>query len=206
MGNLPQLFERKKPEFKSLSTPAYLPSIDIEKVPQKNSVFVLGIISLVTLWIYPAFWYMRRSREFVNLGTEKKLGKNLAAFYLAMQVLFILSIIILPFTISENPGSFSQNVTTAQIITLMLVIIFFVISTLSSIALGIKSRGIINEALKNKGEKNISLLFTIIFGSLYIQYEINRIIEDKEKQTPVAPWILLLLILAAIGFGILFFG
>lgn len=205
-SKLPELLERKKLELKPLSVPAHLSSVDVEKVPQKGNVFVLGFISILTLWIYPAFWYIRKSEEYRNLGTDKHLSRGLAIFYLAVEVLFILSIVMLPFTISNNPGRFNQNVTTAQVVTLILVIIFFVVAAALLITLALKSRAIMNEALRNKGEKNISLFFTIIFGVLYLQYEINRIIKDKEKNPVVAPWIVLIVLLALVSFGVWFWG
>ena len=206
VSKLPELYERKKLELKPLGVPAHLPSVDVEKVPQKGNVFVLGFISILTLWIYPAFWYMRKSEEYRNLGTDKHLSRGLATFYLAVEVLFILSIVILPFTVSNDPGRFNQNVTTAQMVTLILVIIFFVVAAILLITLALKSRAIINEALRNKGEKNISLFFTILFGVLYLQYEINKIIDDKEKNPVAAPWIVLVVLLALVGLGIWLWG
>ena len=57
-------------------------------------------------------------------------------------------------------------------------------------------RAIINESLTKKGiTRKISWLFTLVFGMFYLQYEINRIIEDREHEKRVGPWITFILFL-----------
>jgi len=64
-----------------------------------------------------------------------------------------------------------------------------------------RTRTLLNQAIENKGTKKngktlrFSWFFTLIFNLFYLQYEINRIIDDKEDQPKKGPWVCFILIL-----------
>lgn len=189
-----------------------LPERDFTKVPKKKSVFVLWILSIITLGIYPGFWYLKRSPEFYNLGTKKRLSETLPLIFLIIIVVELAAIVVFPLTITEAMGDFYRYLSPLQIALIALVSAGIFLNILFSIILSFISRGIINEAiLENKGiSTKISGFFTLIFGFYYLQYEINRIMDDREDKPRTAPWIffilVLILIAAAVYYGINVFG
>jgi len=67
---------------------------DIERgmnIPKKKNLWLLVILSIVTLGIYHFVWYTRRSTQLDNLGTKKKLSKILTIF----PIVFIVSFLVL---------------------------------------------------------------------------------------------------------------
>jgi len=164
------------------------------QIPQEKSVVLMYFLSVITLGIYNGIWYLKKSYEFNNLGTSKKLSKKLVMTYIIIEILLIVTAIVLPLTVSEDMGTFRQNFTATQTTLLISFGVLFLIRIILILSLGFVSRAIINEAIEKKGEKEISIILTIVFGFLYIQYEINRIIEDKESLPKKAPWIWLGLI------------
>jgi len=171
-------------------------------VPKQKSIILLIIFSIITLGIYNAFWYARRAPEFANLGTRKKLSKFSTTIYLIITFAAVFSGIIFILSLSpKDMGTFYQNTTTFQT---MLVIVFLAGSILQfilSLFLAFYSRAIINEAIKfNKNtQKTISGILTFIFGIFYLQYEINRVVNDTEDQPIKAPWIFLIVIIVLIA-------
>lgn len=179
---------------------AHLPDTDINAVPQKKSVFLTWLLSCITLNIYSALWYAKKVPEFYNLGTQKKISKNLPLILLIVNIMFIICILIFPVTITENMGTFYQHLSTIQTIILFAIGIFGILKLFFSLLLAFYSRTVINQALENKGSKTrASALFTLIFTHIYLQYEVNRILEDKEDMPKIGPWIFLLLIVIFTG-------
>ena len=195
-------FDTKEPSSK---LPAHLPPQDINKTPQKKNIFILWLLSTITLGIFSAVWYLKRASEFRNLGTQKKLSKNLALMFLITNIIFVTLLIIFPLTITTDMGDFYQNMSTTQMAILLLLGIVFVLRIFFTLLLAFYSRTILNQALENKRRpKKTSALFTLIFTHLYLQYEINRIIGDKEENPRRAPLIFLIIIVLLIILGVLF--
>lgn len=179
------------------------PTQDHNRVPKKKSVFLVVLYSIITLGIYPALWYMEKSTEFYYLGTEKKLKRVLPLMLLIFEVILISLLITLPLTITTDMGRFYQNLTTLQVMIISGIILSFLLRTIFCLINAFHSRKVINQALANKGSKTkISGTLTLIFTHFYLQYEINRILEDTEEEKRTAPWvvlgILILLMVASI--------
>jgi len=194
-------FETKEPSSK---LPAHIPPQDTNKTPQKKNIFILWLLSIITLGIFSAIWYLKRSSEFFGLGTQKKLRKNLALTFLITNIVFVTLLIIFPLTITTDMGDFYQNMSTTQIAILSLLGIAFILRIFFSLLLAFYSRTILNQALENKKHpRKTSVLFTLIFTHLYLQYEINKIIGDREETPRRAPLIFLIIIILSITLGIL---
>lgn len=171
-----------------------------EKIPQKKSVFLLVILTFITLGIYPYFWYINRSNELNNLKTGIKIKKTVPIICL---FLFIL-VLALGFAINLLPKLYPDQFPTASSINqiptyYLIIIIAYIILTLiiliTIIITAFKIRKILNQTLINKGEKvKLSWFYTLIFNYLYLQYEINRIIDDKENNKRTAPLICFILL------------
>lgn len=162
-------------------------------IPKKKSVILSVILCLITLGIYSYFWFLKRASELNNLQTKTKPKKGLivtaftlyilsAVFYLGMWITAIVK---------------NENIATVNIsqVPLLFQILFGVLATLLLvhtivyILMAFDARKVLNESLVNKGVKrNISGLFTFFFNFLYLQYEINRIIDDTEMEKRAGPW------------------
>jgi membrane protease YdiL (CAAX protease family) len=154
------------------------------------------------LGIYPAIWYLKKVKEFYNLGTQKKLSKTLPMALLVISIITVVTIFLFPLTITSDMGTFYQNLSSLQVTLLVILGIAIFLEIVIYIVLAFLSRAIINEAIESKnGSKKISWFFTLIFGFLYLQYEINRVIDDKEEAPRKAPWIFLIIILILIILG-----
>ncbi len=173
---------------------------EAEKVPQKRSVILMLFLCIITLGIYPSIWYIRRVPEFEGLHTEKTLNKGLSIFLLCM---IIAALIVMPLgSILRNFGIIFENPIIEflsilpQAFIFAIQIIVYLILILLYISLAFRARTIINDALQRKGiQRKISGFFTLIFNLLYLQYEVNRIMDDKEETKRIAPWTILIIIL-----------
>ena len=163
-------------------------------IPKKKSVILLYILNAITFMIYGSFWYLKRVPELNNLKTPTKMKKTLPVVNLVFIILSFLSLIVVAVIaqISNIPnGTIDINqVPIGFTISFILTFVFLFFSLILFLIMGFKVRKILNEALINKGEKvKLSGFFTFFFNFLYLQYEINRIIDDKENQKRVGPWV-----------------
>ncbi len=170
-------------------------------VPKEKNIILLVILSIITLGIYNAFWYSKKAYEFDNLGTKKKLSKFVATLYLIITIAAVFSGITFVLSLSpQDMGTFYQNTTTFQNLLVIVFLAGSILQFILSLFLAFISRGIINEAIKfNKNtDKKISGILTFIFGLFYLQYEINRVVNDKEGESVKAPWIALIIMILLI--------
>ena len=180
---------------------------ELERVPEKRSVVLMLFLSIITLGIYPSIWYIRRVSEFNGLHTEKKLNLSLSVLFL---FIIIAGLLVLPLSkilsqfgiIFENPVIEFFNILPSGFITTIQIIVYLILILLY-FSLAFTSRKVINEAIARKGiQRKISGFFTLIFNLFYLQYEVNRIMKDKEETKRIAPWTILtlILILAAVSY------
>src|SRR3989344_2640110 len=163
--------------------------------PKKKSVIILFLISVITWGIYPGFWYLRRIKEFRALNTTKRVGKGLVIVYIIL-TFFLYAVIGL--YAGFDIKTISPSETILFILALFPLFVIFILLLLW-IAISFRARKIINEALENKGtETKISGFYTLIFNLFYLQYEINRINEDKEDKKRRGPLIWLIIIVLVI--------
>jgi len=200
---LPSFSEAKEkeemPTFQSGQTKKQTQASDHSLLPQKKNIFLIWLWSTITCSIYTAVWYIKRTPEFNNLGTPTKLRQKVAKTLLVIDILIILSILAFPLTISPTEmGSFYQKTTSTQMILVIVFVACIILRIIFTLYLAFKSRSIINQAIGNNNYKKISGFLTFIFTHLYLQYEINRIVEDKEDQPIKAPWIWFVIILILI--------
>ena len=79
------------------------------EVPGKKSVFLMFLLSVITLGIYFFIWYMKRAGELNNLRTKSKLNKGTAFISVfIIIVLLVLCVVIGIFTISTY-SQFATN-------------------------------------------------------------------------------------------------
>jgi hypothetical protein len=189
--------EDKKINSKNINAPKKVVNTNTQTPLQKKSVWFIVFLSIITFGIYNAFWYLNRKKEFENLNTEKKLNKSLIIIFLIISIISALFTSIKINDSEINPlAKIIQNIT-IQISSInipILVIIIGLLSTIIILVLAFRTRTILNETLqKKKGTRKVSGFFTFIFNLFYLQYEINRIIENKENEKRTGPWIVFLI-------------
>ena len=160
---------------------------DEKKLPREKSVFLLAILSSITFGIYSSIWYIKRADELNNIGTEKKLSKKIGIFLIFLSIAIILI----------NINNLFMKIQGIIIEVLISIIIIIYIGL--SLFLAFRTRTIINEAWKDKGvNRKVSWFFTLIFNLFYLQYEINRTINNKEEEKRTGPWVCLISLLISI--------
>ena len=175
-------------------------------VPQKKSVVLLVVLSIITFGIYGFVWYIKRAPEFNNLQTENKFSKKMAVVALVSYILYYVLFIIFGLIIfvmyksllTSNQGNLESLMSVIVSLLLILILGMIVINivsliyTILAIVMAFKTRTILNQTLENKGvTRKVSILFTLFFNLFYLQYEINRMIDDREEEKRLGPWIVL---------------
>ena len=171
-------------------------------IPKKKSVALLILLHLVTLKIYQYFWYLKRIPELNNLKTKTKARKNIAinalVLYFITTALAIFLVIIAKMNDIPSGKIEFSSVPNSFIIVLISLVVIGLIQLILIIFLAFKTRKILNESLANKGiNRKVSGFFTLFLNFFYLQYEINRIIDDKEMNKRIGPliWFIILYIL-----------
>lgn len=155
------------------------------KAPEKTSVFLLILYYILTLGIYSGIWYIKKAKELNSLKTQKKIKSSqpiiLTVLISLVTLSFLINYILLDAILKIGPNGILD----------LVMVLSFLISIYYFIKIAFRTREIINQALFNKHiDKEISKFFTLIYNYFYLQYEINRIIEDKEEKRRVAPWLI----------------
>lgn len=166
-------------------------------IPTKKNVFVLVLLSIITLGIYPTIWYIKRQNELNNLNTSVTTKKFFTAIPLLMIIITIFLILIGFLAGSTTWRNNSvKNLPLSYVVWFFLVIaLMFIYILFYFILVPFKFRRILNKALYNKQvDYRLSGFFTFIFNVFYLQYEINRIIDDREEEPRTAPWVVLILL------------
>jgi hypothetical protein len=161
-----------------------------ENIPQKKSVILLFFLSMITFNIYSFFWFIRRVPEFNNLRTQAKVTKAWGIVGLILFILIISFSVTLNFIPGTEIAGSIDEIPTTSFILIILILIFSVNLIVVFLTLAFQFRRVLNQAIINKGTKSrISWFFTLLFNYFYLQYEINRIIDNKEETKRVGPWI-----------------
>ncbi|MFA5992458.1 MAG: hypothetical protein WC796_01995 [Candidatus Pacearchaeota archaeon] len=172
-------------------------------IPKKKSVALMFIISLITGRIYDLFWFIGLSDRLNNLGTQTKLKKTIPVISLLILIaVVLLSVVLYIFSVQlsgDNPVSDLSQIPMPFIVNLTFIALLSLLFIIFYLFMAFRTRKILNQALINKGEKvKISWFFTLIFSLFYLQYEINRIIDDKETKPRKGPWVCFIVILLLI--------
>ena len=164
------------------------------QIPKEKNVILSTFLYIITFGIYSLFWFLKRTDEVNNLQTKTKAKKGLA---LTVFTLYIVSSLVY-LGMWTTAIITDDDIATIDILSVPLTFqIFFGVLVLLLLALlivfiilGFNIRAVLNEALVNKGVKRkVSGVFTFFFSFLYLQYEINRIIEDTEMDKRIGPWV-----------------
>ena len=169
-------------------------------IPKKKSVILLFLICTFTLTIYHGFWYIKRVKELNNLKTTTKIKKTIP---IILVILTFTELIIIGslFGIAGFDDSVAyediikySDIPTSFIVLDITLLTLLLIHAILIILISFKTRKILNESLTNKKiQRKTSGFFTLFFNFLYLQYEINRIIKDKETESRMGPWIAFIL-------------
>jgi hypothetical protein len=170
------------------------------KIPRKKSVFLLILFTIITLGIYPYIWYIKRVEEFNNLRTSTKAKKGIAIFSLILLIVLLLTNFTLNIYIalsSPQTASGFSEIPLEFLIFSGAILLLSILLAVTTLLMAFRYRKILNQTLENKQTfVKLSSLFTFFFHFLYLQYEINRIIQDKEEDKRIAPWICFILFIA----------
>ena len=181
-------------------------------IPKKKNVTLIVLLSVITLGIYPYIWYIKRVKEFNNLQTDTKAKKSVPVISLVLMIFVFIGIASIATILKIKYDELSvatgiSDIPTYFIIIFISVVVIVLILWILRLMMSFKYAKILNEALNNKGSNiKISGILTFLFKTFYLQYEINKIINDKESEKRSAPWIVLLIVLLIItGLSVYFY-
>jgi len=127
----------------------------------KMNVFLLIVLSSVTLAIYIPVWFLRRRDWLNSLSTTEKLGSVLPIVVLVIYCISLLLLLFMPDeTLSDTIDS-----------------LISLIGGIITLVLAFSVRRILIEHFKDKLGMNISFsgVATFFFTIWYLQYKINRL-------------------------------
>ncbi len=156
---------------------------------QKFNVTLMIFLSIITLGIYPIFWVYKKNSEFQSIKSEHIIPSWFLHCYssiwgigLVLYSLFLSGLFDL-----DDLQNLEISVVSA-----------FVISLIFLIIVCFQYKKILESKIKYLGlEVKLSGFFTLVFGVFYIQYEMNRIANQKESQKRIGP-----LVWAIVLFGV----
>jgi hypothetical protein len=76
------------------AAPIAVPGAATSYTAERRSVLLILVLSIVTLGIYPAFWYLRRARFLDSLSSDQKLGRMPVFLLIAYGVTFVLGAVV----------------------------------------------------------------------------------------------------------------
>jgi len=184
---LPHKSPRQTPQYKN---PLSKNTSYQQKITKQN-VFFLWLISFITLGIYVPIWYLKRKSEFDGLNIQKKINKSMIISYLILIIIYAIYRII---NFAFN-GVLRDFLGGGGIVTIAILVIMAITFIFLHFVLVFNVRTILNEVWTSKKiNRKVSWFFTLIFGIFYLQYEINRTIENRENMKRIGPWVFLILL------------
>lgn len=138
---------------------------------QKKNVLLMLLLVLITYGIYIPVWFLNRKDTFNDLDSREKLSGGPIIFLL---IIFIISAVMLIPSILFMETELGIMIDALdRIITLVGGIIILVLS--------FKVRRILSEHYKT----NLLGVATFFFTLFYLQYTINRFLENKKVNSPI---------------------
>ena len=146
-----------------------------EKTFKKISIWLMLVLSIITVGIYVPIWFLFRRDALNRLSASEKLGSSAAIFVL---VIYCISAIFLPVRIfSSNANIIIALDMIDNLITLVGIII--------TLYLAFTVRGILDEHYNEHLGMDLpfSKVWTFFFTIFYLQYKMNRLPVSGKYET-----------------------
>ena len=146
-----------------------------EKTFKKISIWLMLVLSLITLGIYVPIWFLRRRDALNKLSSSEKLGSSGAIFVL---VIFCISVLFFPVQLlSTDQSIISALDAVDRLINLVGGIILLV--------LAFTVRRILDDHYNEHIGMDLpfSKVWTFLFTFLYLQYKMNRLPVSGKYET-----------------------
>lgn len=127
---------------------------------ERRSVFVMLLLYLITLGIYPSFWYLRRQPfiDALHVGPTTTLGPTLPKVYLGAQLLYLVGVFGL--TMANIKSDLARPMGTA-------------IGVLGIVCAFRVTEGLRAAYARKNIDGGVSKVAAFFFGPLYLQHKIN---------------------------------
>lgn len=148
----------------------------MNKPVERKSVWMVILLSIVTLGIYVPYWLYQRLDAFNQMKSTEKLDKSTVMAVLVMYSLTTVMYIVS--TISEI--LYPENISFVTNIDNVGSVIDF-ISTIMMLYLAFRTRKVIEDHFK----VTLSGVATFFFSIYYLQYKINQQLSKPESGAPI---------------------
>ena len=132
---------------------------------EKKNVLLMIFLTIITYGIYIPVWFLKRKNAFNNLNSKEKISNGPIIFVL---VIFVISaILLIPSVLfmETEIGTMVDGIDS----------IINLVGGITILVMSFKVRRIMNEHYKTK----LSGVATLFFTFLYLQYKVNRFLENK---------------------------
>jgi len=129
-------------------------------------------LNIITVGIYPFFWFLRRERAFNRLESKNKLSKK----FLIFLIVAVFSQLVLGFVSGvydslDSPARADLIMNIGDVVGWVAVILLTVVS--------FHTRKILIDHTEVMGQPiKINRFWTFLFNNLYLQYKLNDLIDD----------------------------
>jgi len=145
---------------------------------EKIDVWKIILFSLITLGVYSFFWLFRTKAHFRKNYSESKIHQEFIYIY---SIIWSIAILIYFSIFLLNPLIVNLDINAFGVSSIIISIIFLILTSF-------EYKRALDTMLRYKGSTTkLSPFFTLVFGIFYLQYEINRIIENKEHKKRKGP-------------------
>ncbi len=132
---------------------------------QKKNVLLMILLTIITYGIYIPVWFLNRKDAFNSLNSKEKISNGPIIFVL---IIFIISAILLIPSVLFMETEIGVMIDGVDLI-------ISLVGGITILVMSFKVRRIMNEHYKT----NLSGVATFFFTFLYLQYKINRFLENK---------------------------
>lgn len=138
---------------------------------EKDSVFFIVFLTVITYGIYIPVWFLNRKDIFNDMNSEEKLSDG--------PIIFLLTIFIISAVMLIPSILFMETELGIMIDALDRIITF--VGGIIILVLSFKIRKILSEHYKT----NLLGVATFFFTLFYLQYKINQFLDNKEINPPI---------------------
>lgn len=136
---------------------------------QRKSAWLVFFLGIITLGIYPIYWYYTRTPIASQISPNNKINMGLVHGYIGT---YVLSIIV---------GFISDDTGIIGFASLAFSIAQFVLYIMLAFSWRSTLRDIINHNASMENYVNVNGILTFFFSVLYFQYKINQAIDNTSS-------------------------
>ena len=144
---------------------------------EKKNVLLMLLLVLITGGIYIPVWFLNRKDTFNELNSKWKLSGVFIIFLLALSIISVIPTVMLFYSLSTMDTDLMRMILTID----PLIVLINWAEVVILLVLAFKVRRILSDHFKTNLLVSVTFFFTLFF----LQYTINRFLENKGINSPI---------------------